>query len=372
MSVKVRRYKRGRGGWEVDIRFTLPNGDDYRERKLAPVSGRVATLRWGQARERELVLHGLSQTRKEVPTLEAFVPRFLEGYAEANRLKPSGVAAKESILRVHLIPDVGQKRLDAITTEDVQRLKASLKHKAPKTVNNVLTVLNVVFTAALEWGVIDTKPCVVRLVKVPRMSASFHDFSAYERLVDAASSLEANAYLVVLLGGEAGLRCGEMLALRWNDVNFSTGQLTVERSVWKGHVTATKGGRVRYVPLPDRLREALRTHQHLRGSHVLAGKDGRPLTQKMVQNLVKWAARRAGVPHGVHILRHTYCSHLAMRGGSARSIQELAGHQNLATTQRYMHLTPATLEATVRLLNQPIDVPAVGDILETGRSQMTN
>jgi integrase len=307
-----------------------------------------------------------------VPTLEAFVPRFLEGYAEANRLKPSGVAAKESILRVHLIPDVGQKRLDAITTEDVQGLKASLKHKAPKTVNNVLTVLNVVFTAALEWGVIDTKPCVVRLVKVPRMSASFHDFSAYERLVDAASSLEANAYLVVLLGGEAGLRCGEMLALRRNDVNFSTGQLTVERSAWKGHVTATKGGRVRYVPLPDRLKEALRTHQHLRGSHVLAGKDGRPLTQKMVQNLVKWAARRAGVPHGVHILRHTYCSHLAMRGGSARSIQELAGHQNLATTQRYMHLTPATLEATVRLLNQPIDVPAVGDILETGRSQMTN
>ena len=59
------------------------------------------------------------------------------------------------------------------------------------------------------------------------MCASFHDFAAYEQLVDAASSLEANAYLVVLLGGEAGLRCGEMLALRWNDVNLATGQLTV-------------------------------------------------------------------------------------------------------------------------------------------------
>ncbi|HIC55901.1 MAG TPA: hypothetical protein EYO94_00760 [Acidobacteria bacterium] len=48
--------------------------------------------------------------------------------------------------------------------------------------------------------------------------------------------------------------------------------------------------------------------------------------------LSRKAARRAGVPHGVHILRHTFCSHLAMRGGSARSIQELAGHQNLTTT----------------------------------------
>ena len=104
-------------------------------RKKVPVSGRLAALRWGHARERELVLHGLPRPRKEAPTLEAFVPRFLEGYAEANRLKLSGVSAKESILRVHLIPAVGQKRLDAITTEDVQRLKSRLKHKATKTVN---------------------------------------------------------------------------------------------------------------------------------------------------------------------------------------------------------------------------------------------
>ena len=74
----------------------------------------------------------------------------------------------------------------------------------------------------------------------------------------------------------------------------------------------------------------------------------------------------------LHILQHTFCSHLAMRGGSARSIQELAGHQNLAATQRYMYLTPATLEATISLLNQSIDVPAVGDIVETGRPKMTN
>jgi len=46
----------------------------------------------------------------------------------------------------------------------------------------------------------------------------------------------------------------------------------------------------------------------------------------------------------VHILRHTFCSHLAMRGAPARAIQELAGHQDLDTTQRYMHLSPAALD----------------------------
>ena len=59
---------------------------------------------------------------------------------------------------------------------------------------------------------------------------------------------------------------------------------------------------------------------------------------------VAGAARRAGVPSGVHTLRQTFCSHLEMRGAPARGIQELAGHQDLKTTQRYMHLSPAAVE----------------------------
>jgi site-specific recombinase XerD len=87
------------------------------------------------------------------------------------------------------------------------------------------------------------------------------------------------------------------------------------------------------------------------------------LTQKIVQQAVERAARRAGVSPGVHRLRHTFCSHLAMRGAPARAIQELAGHVDLSTTQRYMHLTPATLESAIRLLGSRGER---GDILETG------
>lgn len=66
--------------------------------------------------------------------------------------------------------------------------------------------------------------------------------------------------------------------------------------------------------------------------------------------LVRRTARRANVKPGIHILRHSFCSHLAMRGAPARAIQELAGHQALGTTQRYMHLSPAALDAAIRLL----------------------
>ena len=56
---------------------------------------------------------------------------------------------------------------------------------------------------------------------------------------------------------------------------------------------------------------------------------------------------------GVHILRHTFCSHLSMRGAPAKAIQELAGHADLTMTQRYMHLSPAALGAAIRLLDAP-------------------
>ncbi len=350
MSVRVARTHTGR--WEVDIRVILPDGSRHRKRTRVALSSKTAARRWGEQRERVLISHGVAKTeQEEVPTLAQFAPRFVEGYARANRQKPSGVAAKETILRVHLIPLLGETKLDAISTESVQRLKTQLRDRAPKTVNNVLAVLRRLLSVAVEWGVITTMPCTVRHVKASSPVMAFHDFAAYERLVVEALKMDRSAHLVVLLGGQAGLRCGEMMALEWSDVDFQQRQLRVCRSVWKAHVTSTKGERVRYVPLTRRLEVALQQHRHLRSPRVLENR-GKPLTQKMVQNLVKWAARRAGVSHGVHILRHTFCSHLAMRGAPVRAIQDVTGHANLSTTQRYMHLSPAAKEAAIRLLDR--------------------
>ncbi len=365
MSVTIRPYRRG--GWEVDIRFTWPDGSEFRERRKAPVSTKNQARRWGRTREQFLLERGPKRGRKEVPTLAEFAPRFLEEYAEANRQKPSGIAAKETILRVHLEPPLGKKKLDAINNEDVQRVKWNLCDKAPKTVNNVLSVLNTLLKVAVAWEVIERMPCMIKLLPVPRTDASFHDFDEYERLVEAAKRTDERAYLIVLLGGEAGLRCGEMMALEGSDIDFSKRQLQVARSDWKGNVTTPKGGRPRRIPMTRRLTKALQAHRHLRGPLVMYQDDGSPLTQKVVRNLVQRAARRANVSNeGVHVLRHTFCSHLAMKGAPARAIQELAGHADLGTTQRYMHMSPAAVDSAIRLLEKPISVPTFGDIVETG------
>ena len=239
-----------------------------------------------------------------------------------------------------------------------------LGDKSPKTVNNVLSVLNVLLKQAVKWGVLERMPCSIRLVRVPHTDAAFHDFVAYERLLVAAQKIDLRSYVIALLGGEAGLRAGEIVALEWADVDLERRQIRVRHSDWCGELTAPKNGRIRFVGMTERLATAIRQQRHLR-SRVLCKDDGTPITRQGAWSRVRYAAKRAKVPTGVHILRHTFCSHLAMQGAPMRGVQELVGHQSLAMTQRYSHLTPAALDATIRLLENRATSRAVGDSLET-------
>jgi site-specific recombinase XerD len=93
----------------------------------------------------------------------------------------------------------------------------------------------------------------------------------------------------------------------------------------------------------------------------------------MVKHHVERAARRAQLnASGVHRLRHTFCSHLSMRGAPARAIQDLAGHQDLTTTQRYMYLSPAAIDSAIRLLDASGVPPACGNMVATGSAEAGN
>ncbi|MEZ5285000.1 MAG: hypothetical protein R2712_09370 [Vicinamibacterales bacterium] len=198
----------------MDIRVLLTSGERYRERrKLDARYSKTSAREWSERRARELLLSG-PKLRKEVPTLEAFAPRFVEGYARANRQKPSGIAAKKSILRLHLIPHLGSRALDTISNEQVQRLKLVLGDKSPKTVNNVLSVLSMLLKQAVEWGVLEKLPCSIRMVRVARTDAAFHDWGM-RTVAGCGADVDTRSYLIALLGGEAGLRAGEIVALEW-------------------------------------------------------------------------------------------------------------------------------------------------------------
>lgn len=82
MSITLRPYRSG--GWEVDLTIRLPDGSQYRERKRASRFSKSSAQRWAQDRERHLLQHGPPTAKKEVPTLDAFAPRFVDGHARAN------------------------------------------------------------------------------------------------------------------------------------------------------------------------------------------------------------------------------------------------------------------------------------------------
>ena len=132
----------------------------------------------------------------------------------------------------------------------------------------------------------------------------------------------------------------------------------MRQSEWEGHVTLPKSGRGRKVVLTERLAAALEKNRHLRGPRVLWREETEgKVTQVLLAKWMRRLQRRAGLKETgqLHILRHTFCSRLAMAGASTMAIKELAGHQQISTTQRYMHLSPAAKSAAIRLLDRGAD-----------------
>lgn len=147
------------------------------------------------------------------------------------------------------------------------------------------------------------------------------------------------------------------MALEWGDVDLVAGVLTVRRSSWKGVIGTPKSGRERKVPLTSRLKAALKAVKHLKSELVLCHQDGLPLTQSAIEAALRFGCKKAGLRSiGSHVLRHTFCSHLAMRGAAPKAIQELVGHSTLTMTLRYMHLAPSALTEAIGLLDfgQPV------------------
>ena len=305
--------------------------------------------------ERQAVMLALNPRPKpkEVPKLREFAEEFMAGYV-ASRNKPSERANKRSVLDMHLYPAFGDRRLDSIGLRDIDAFRARLLKdgRKAKTANNVVGVLRRILRYAVDTEVMKRAPRIEAL-KVMQQPFDFLTFEELDRLCVGAEA-EPTVVAAILLGAHAGLRRGELIGLAWDDVDLkaSTPQLKVRRASWRGELTSPKGGRERTVPLSERLVKALKTIRSLNPT-VLTRETGEPWNWEVMRFALPRSCKRAGLRSiGWHSLRHTFCSHLAMRGAPAKAIQELAGHADLHTTLRYMHLAPATLVEAVRLLDE--------------------
>lgn len=174
---------------------------------------------------------------------------------------------------------------------------------------------------------------------------------------------------MILIGADAGLRRGEILSLKWTDLDFARRIVHVRRAVWNGQEETPKSGKGRKVTMTKELHDALTTHKAKhgkRGERVVYDENGRTPTNTIVRHWMQRAQRAAGLePTGkIHVLRHTFCSRLAAAGVPVGVIKELAGHSSLTTTMRYMHLSPTSLETAIAMLDRAVFPVQVGETLE--------
>lgn len=336
--------------WFVDFVYRFPDGSTKRVREVSPVNNKRGAEEYERQLRAALQNNTYKQEQKpSTPTLSEFLPQYF-AYAELH-LKPSSIHDKKKRLNLYILPTLGSKRLDEIGVAEKDNLAGQLKKLglAPNSINNYLGAVGGVLRYAQELELIDKAP-PARFVKVTETKFDFLDFEEYSRLLVVAK--ESPWYTAILLAGDAGLRLGEVRALGWSDIDFVAGQTTVRRALWKNELGTTKGGRERKVPLTERLKKALKAARHLKGDLIVCRDDGEPFSAEVLDKWLGKLSKKAGLrPIGWHALRHTFCSHLAMRGATATAIQELAGHQSLTTTQRYVHLAPSHLREAIQLLD---------------------
>ncbi|HVO19771.1 MAG TPA: site-specific integrase, partial [Anaeromyxobacter sp.] len=261
----------------------------------------------------------------------------------------------------------GAMKLDAIGPAEIEGYKAKklADRLDKKSINNHLTALRKLLNLALEWGVVDRVPKVCGFKVKPQFVSEdeYLTFEESDRFLRAAAP-EWKTFLTTAL--KTGLRVGELLALKWQDIDLVAGHLIVRRTLWRDQEGPPKGGLNRKVPLSDEALATLKAHRHLRGPYVFCDEKGGRLTHSVVKDVVPDNCRRAGLGKRIttHGLRHTFASHLVMRGASLKAVQELLGHESIEMTLRYSHLTPDVKREAVQLLDRPA---GLGDIEETGK-----
>jgi integrase len=355
VSVRRQEYRDRKTGevkehWIVDVSFEHADGRVERKRKVSPVQTRRGAEHYERDLRQKLLEGEHRPERKEVPTLAGFWEDFMRRHARPNN-KPSEIAKKESVYEHHLCEAFGRMRLDQIKALHVDDYKAAKSDDLePKTINNHLTILRTALGCAVRWELIAAVPAF-DLLDVPKQGFDFLSFEEAEALTAGASG-EAKAMVAVALN--AGLRVSELIALRWADVGLQTRTLTVARSDWRGEDVTPKGGDTVTLPLNDVALAALKDHRHLRGPLVFSRFGGLRYSYRQADGILERACREAGIRHvRWHVLRHTFASHLVMRGAPIKAVQELMRHADIKTTMRYAHLSPGVTDAAVGLLTQP-------------------
>jgi len=412
MGVKIFQWK---GAWWLDI-----NHKGRRKRKRIGVGepGKKAAKAAAAKIQAKLALGEFQLKEEKVPTLREYAASWLKTYV-AVACKPRTQELYEAMLRLHVLPELGDVLLNEISREQIRRLLAAKAEAGLSrgSLQNILAPLRELLNHAVEDGLIPTNPAARLGRRLARLRGE-DEGRRVEILTEpelahllATAETEYPDYRdLITTVAWTGLREGEAFGLQWGDVDFYGGFLEVRRTVSyrKGQllIGSPKSGKSRRVDLPQALVLRLADRYEVtKAEAAFGGKEpvpwifpnraGRPLdTTNFLSRVWYPLLTKAGLRRvPFHTLRHTYASLLIMRGENLAYIKDQLGHSSIqVTVDLYGHLIPganrgavdALANATGRHLSatnkkrdqspplQPRDFPGAGEWTRTTDQLITN
>jgi integrase len=257
----------------------------------------------------------------------------------------------------YLNPRWGQRPVDSITSEEVEQLRDDLLETelAPRTIVRQLSVAHGVFRYAMRRHGLMRNPAAAELVERPTVaySGAFTTLDAEQLAALVRHAPSQQDAVLYLTAAQSGLRQGELRALRWADIDFTSDRIHVRRSATVGsnaQIKPPKSGKVRSVPLVPAVAAALASlwrRESYTLDHDLVFPDGAGQVENdtLMRRRYYAALKRAGLPPvRFHDLRHMFGS-TAVKAFPISDVQAMLGHAHITTTMRYVHHRPGKDDA---------------------------
>jgi integrase len=365
------------GSWQITVEGPK-DGAGKRKAIIKTIRGTKKQAELEMRRIQHEIDNGVF-TQPSKLTVGAFLERWLNDYAKTNTSAKTQERYAQLIGR-NTVPVLGSVLLDKLTPLQIQGFYTHLLESgrldgkgglSAKTVVQIHRILREALKHAVRWRELSTNPAdAVEPPRPKRVDVSVFDDEQVVKLVEAVTGTPL--YLPVVLGITTGMRRGEILGLRWQDVDLKAGTLAVRQSLEE-----TKAGLAfkepktpksrRVVALPDFTVQALVKHKAAQAQQklqsdrdayrehglVIAWPDGKPFRPHYITLGFARVAKSLGLPSTrFHDLRHTHASQLMHEGEHPKVVSERLGHSTVGITlDRYSHLLPGMQEEAARRID---------------------
>ena len=370
----IRKRKDGR--WEG--RYTVGHDPETGKAIIKNVLGKTQTEVKEKLKKAIEENVGIDYGRAKTYTVGSWLEVWMENYAKV-KLRPSTFKTSQGFLKNHIKPQIGSVPLAELTSLDLQRfykhlldggrvdrIEAKKKPKglAPKTVRNIHQMIGSAYNLAIEQHLVTKNPtqgCALPKVEHKEMKTLTADqLSAFFQ-----EARDSGVYELYYLDLATGLRRGELLGLKWTDVDLDRGVLKIQRAISRqdGKVVEaplkTKNA-YRTLPVSADAIDVLVQQRRKTGNSewVFPSPSGGPMSPDSVLHMLQRVLKRAGLPRiRFHDLRHSCASLLINNGCGLKEVQEWLGHSDISTTANiYGHLETQRKQAMAQKLSNCINI----------------